>query len=289
MKKLTAAEIMASLNLTIDPNMPDEPAVCDYCHNAGWVLTQDKKPLPCPRQCEASRTFVQRQAQIRYSESQLPQRYQGLTFKTWAKIPLELMRGKLTAFYVASEFARAEQQVVSLHHVIERIHAGQNGNLPDWMRRAAAAPDMQRRGFILSGMVGTGKTGLCVSAMNDLLSRGVPVLYVRVLDTLKALSQTWQDGGEKKLLDTLKTAPVLFLDDFGMDIAPADHQKAYMQIIARYRHGNNLPTMITTNLNQTQFTAAFGAQTTDPLYELCHWVPVGGEKLRNTTQPIEEF
>ncbi len=270
----------------VDPRAESEPEPCAVCSNRGWVYDQHKQPTHCPANCESSQANRRRIAGKYQRDSQLPSRYQDFTFETWRQLPASDKTGKVLAGHAAQAFAQNPHSV-SLHSMIKAVQ--QYAAIPAWMQTALTQADVVRPGYVLSGSVGTGKTGLCVAAMNALLAAGTPVLYMRVLDVLKALSQTWQNGGEKELLERFKNASVLFLDDFGMDSAPLDYQKAYMQIIVRHRHGNELPTMATTNLTRDQFTAAWGAQTSDALFELCHWIPVGGAKLRDTHQAIEEF
>jgi hypothetical protein len=45
-----------------------------------------------------------------------------------------------------------------------------------------------------------------------------------------------------------------------------------------------LPTLITTNHNIEQFYSLWGERTADVVAEMCAWIHLGGEKLRNVSQ-----
>lgn len=280
-------------NLPVAHTGKDAPAtpVCEYCGGAGWLLLDrgDGRPQRDYCRCDYGRELAQRRMQRRYQDAHLPAMYQSLTFDTWAALPVAQRQEKFLAEAVAREFVEHWQHLVSRHAVIRRLQAMLPDAMPPGYLTALEKPDDICPGFIFSGNLGVGKTGLCGAVVNALFERGETVVYMRVLDALKALSATWQDGGERELLEEFKSAPILLMDDFGMDTAPKDHQLQYMQVIVRYRAANRLPTMVTTNLDKTAFYSQWREQTADVLFELCHFVPMKGDKLRNTRHDWEAF
>ena len=73
-------------------------------------------------------------------------------------------------------------------------------------------------GLLLQGYVGRGKTYLAASIANALVERDVDVRFIVVpdfLDELRATFDTSSMGSESELMNLIKTAPVLILDDLG--------------------------------------------------------------------------
>ena len=71
---------------------------------------------------------------------------------------------------------------------------------------------------MLQGYVGRGKTYLAASIANALVERDVDVRFIVVpdfLDELRATFDTSSMGSESELMNLIKTAPVLILDDLG--------------------------------------------------------------------------
>src|SRR5690606_26231970 len=118
-----------------------------------------------------------------------------------------------------------------------------------------------RNWLVLYGDRGVGKTGLAASVVNALVPLGVPVRYLRVQSYLKAVqnrfSKYWRDNppddefGDMeagKVKEVVERAPVLILDEF--DVADmSENKEGIMEDLIRYRHGQMLPTIITTNLD----------------------------------------
>lgn len=113
-----------------------------------------------------------------------------------------------------------------------------------WQARAkklaqeyAAAPDGW---FVASGASGSGKTHLCTAICKHLLDDGRAVRYELWRETAQKIKAAALDGDARsKLIDPLKNAEVLYLDDFlktarGTAPTKADIELAFDIIGARY-------------------------------------------------------
>ena len=140
-----------------------------------------------------------------------------------------------------------------------------------------------RNGIVLSGPVGTGKTGLIAAAVNALAFSGHRPLYTRVQDLLTSLKALMNnDRGETPdmLLDKVKRAPTLVLDEFTTN-QTTDWRRDQIEELIRYRYGNQLPTLITTNSRRDELEAEWGQRTASALFAMCHWIEVTGVEIRD--------
>lgn len=109
---------------------------------------------------------------------------------------------------------------------------------------------VQPKGWlILIGSYGCGKTHLAASIANDRVAHNHPALFVNVPDLLDHLRATFSPTSEvsyDQRFETVRTAPLLILDDLGTENAtPWASEKLYQ--ILNFRYNSQLPTVITTN------------------------------------------
>ena len=130
------------------------------------------------------------------------------------------------------------------------------GGLPDWQRSTLrTAKSYVRRwannpgGCInLCGSYGVGKTHLAVAAAAERESRGDDVFFATVADLLDHLRAAFApDSGvaHDDLLDRIKNADVLVLDDMGAERSTPFAEDKLFQII-NYRYEERRPTIVTT-------------------------------------------
>lgn len=149
--------------------------------------------------------------------------------------------------------------------------------------------DMKRDnvGFLLYGPPGTGKTYLSFCIANALLDELVPVIAISSIGVLNRIKQTYNSYGkeaEADIINALKSASLLVLDDIGAENdTPWVREKLYEIIDSRYRDGK--PMICTTNLTRKQLkdklTGADGVtRTYDRLVEMCPPIEVTGPSRR---------
>jgi len=101
--------------------------------------------------------------------------------------------------------------------------------------------------LIFSGGYGCGKTHLAAAIANYRLEQGEPVLFVVVPDLLDHLRATFSPDSAityDERFETVRTAPLLILDDLGtQSTTPWAKEKLYQ--IFNYRYNAQLPTVIT--------------------------------------------
>jgi DNA replication protein DnaC len=105
--------------------------------------------------------------------------------------------------------------------------------------------------LVFMGETGCGKTHLAAAIVNYRYEQGKPALFIVVPDFLDHLRSTFNPESKvsyDRLFESVKTAPLLILDDFGeQSTNPWVKEKLYQLI--NYRYNSRLPTVITTRLS----------------------------------------
>jgi len=134
------------------------------------------------------------------------------------------------------------------------------------------------KGFlVIVGSVGLGKSHLAVSVMRQ---RGCGRIITQTRLLLK-LRDRYHNKYSENVIEKYKTTRLLVLDEFGFTTGARDEPSALYDVID-YRHGEMLPTVLTTNVPVSQFDEAFGDRIADRLR--CHqpFVVLSGSSWRGT-------
>ncbi len=119
--------------------------------------------------------------------------------------------------------------------------------------------------LVLSGPSGCGKTHLAAAIAGRCVERGQAALFMVVPDLLDHLRSAYQPGGEvgyDELFELVRAAPVLILDDLGVQSATPWAEEKLFQLL-NHRYSAQLPTVITTNLDMSSFDPRIQTRLTD--------------------------
>ena len=193
------------------------------------------------------------------------------------------------------EARRHRQAVTDLKHrgftnpaMKEWTFANDNGKCPqmkhahfyveNWLTMQA-----ENIGYLLWGGVGTGKSYFAGCVANALMEQEVAVRMTNFALILNDLTASFE--GRNEYITRLCRAPLLILDDFGMERGTEySLEQVYNVIDSRYR--SRRPLIVTTNLSlqdlqHPQDTAH--ARIYDRLLEMCAPIRFSGENFRRAT------
>lgn len=123
-----------------------------------------------------------------------------------------------------------------------------NGYNAEAIRHAGLFVQGVHQGIYLHGPVGTGKTRLVCSILNDLWKTGQRVRFIRVPELLVRLTPSLSNGDETdELIADLTNVPILVLDDIGAN-SGSDFSRRTIQVIADARADRGHRTIWTSNL-----------------------------------------
>jgi len=144
-----------------------------------------------------------------------------------------------------------------------------------------------KKGLLLIGNEGTGKTSLAYAVMRQANRAGLPCAFIVVSNVLDDLRQNYKnDFYEPTTYFRAKEKHFVILDDLGVE-KPTDwvREQIYKLINERYMKG--LPTLITTNFTLQELEERLGSddivvgkRITGRICEMCDIVPVTGKSWR---------
>jgi DNA replication protein DnaC len=135
--------------------------------------------------------------------------------------------------------------------------------------------------LLIHGPSGAGKTHVSAAIANRCIERGQPALFVVVpdlLDQLRAAYDPNSDIGYQALIEQVRNAPVLILDDLGTQSATAWAQEKLFQVL-NHRYNTQLPTVVTTNLSLERIDERLRMRLTDPALARVYYVEAAARAI----------
>ena len=111
---------------------------------------------------------------------------------------------------------------------------------------------IEKKGLILVGNNGVGKTHLACSIANKLIENGTSVIYGTLINLLAELRNSYyidNNISEMEIIKLYENVDLLIIDDLGKE-KPSEWGLEKLFTIINSRYENNLPVIITTNYNQ---------------------------------------
>ncbi len=143
---------------------------------------------------------------------------------------------------------------------------------------------IEKKGLILVGNNGVGKTHLACSIANKLIENGIPVIYGTLINLLAELKNSYEIDNsisEMEIIKLYENVDLLIIDDLGKE-KPSEWGIEKLFTIINSRYENNLPVIITTNYNQNSLVQRLSINgeietaksIISRLYEMCYLVKI---------------
>lgn len=145
-------------------------------------------------------------------------------------------------------------------------------------------------GLLFLGTCGVGKTHLAVSALKELINKGIPGLFYDFRDLLKEIQDSYNPntrGSELKILAPVFDAEVLVLDELGAS-KPTEWVQETITHIINKRYNDKKVTIFTSNYldvaDKSQYdetlTDRVGVRLRSRLHEMCRLIHIQGDDYR---------
>lgn len=218
---------------------PPAEAVCSLCEGARFVrVTSDRQdprfghPVPCSR-CAVVEDPDERAARLlRYS------RLGPLRRMTFEQL----------------DYAGRSEEPMEQAHYREAIGIAE---------RYAEHPEGW---LVLTGAHGRGKTHLAAAIANRLIDQGEPAMFLTVADLLDKLRAGYDEDADdnyERVLEQVRSAPVLILDDLDGYSETAWAREKFLQIIS-HRFNALLPTVFTGVRSPEETEPLLASRLSDP-------------------------
>jgi DNA replication protein DnaC len=145
------------------------------------------------------------------------------------------------------------------------VDARQKASLRDAHEAALEFAEQPEGWLILLGTLGSGKTHLAAAIASAVLDQNQAAMFVSVPDLLDHLRSTFAPDSKvtyDELFETIRTAPLLILDDLGTQSSTAWAQEKLYQLF-NHRYNARLPTVVTTNLSLDQLDPRLSSRLSD--------------------------
>lgn len=142
------------------------------------------------------------------------------------------------------------------------------------------------RGLLLRGEYGAGKSGAACALLKASIARGARSLFLSAPDIQEFVIKDTPFDEDLTMIERAREVHMLVVDDLGSEYSKGAGSFASRETerLVRHRIGAQLPTILTTNLNQEQFAEMYGDGFVEVLKEGVVEITLSGHDWRAQQQ-----
>lgn len=251
---------------------------CTLCRGTGWkmVARADGAPGRVAVACDCG---MEERAVRVMERARIPKRYEHCDFESYVT---DLVDGKTWTAGHSQSMKQAKMLA--------------QGFVRDY-------PGSAEKGLLLMGPSGVGKTHLAVASLKELIRRGHAGLFCDYRELLKEIQASYNPASESTemgILEPVRTAEVLVMDDLGAS-KPSAWVLDIIGLVLNARYNERRVTILTTNyfdevpnvepaprlpggqrvaVREDSLGDRIGARMRSRLYEMCRTVEVSAPDFR---------
>lgn len=256
---------------------------CAYCRGTGWKLIarSDGTPGNVAVACECG---MEERAEKGMKRARIPKRYEHCDFESFS-----------------TDLADGKTWTATHEESLKRAKMLAQGFVRDY--------PATEKGLLLTGPSGVGKTHLAVAALKELIGRGHAGLFCDYRELLKEIQASYNPASESTemgILEPIRTAELLVLDDLGAS-KPSAWVLDIIGLVLNARYNERRMTILTTNyLDESDVPMAgaklpggqrvmikddsladrIGARMRSRLFEMCRTVEVQAPDFRREARQV---
>lgn len=203
----------------MQPQTEGKNATCPVCGGTGYRTVEGEGHVGYAAPCSCR---FERYATARLARARIPPQYENATFETF-------------------QVRRDDNPLAG--RACSKIFVEVKG----WVRDFSPA---NRRGLLITGPPGTGKSHLAAAALKMAISKGFDGLFWDYQSLLSAIARTWNkysDNPDRDVYESVISADLLVIDDLGAKRALEWAEDIITDIITM-RYNSTKPLIVTTNL-----------------------------------------
>ena len=148
--------------------------------------------------------------------------------------------------------------------------------------------EIMKKGIIFEGANGTGKTHISIAISNELIKKGIPVIFGTLTELLDKYKNCYKNNTDSELTKLYSIVNLLIIDDLGVEVMN-EWMLSKLFTIINERERRELPIIITTNYDIEQLRQRLSipnkvCETTNSiisrLCKMCYRVECKGKDYR---------